>query len=439
MSKWRWLFLQLARLLWLRAALFALLGGAAAALALLADRGLPWKLPFDIGTDAVDSILSIIASSMLAVTTFSVSVMITSFGAATTNVTPRATKLLMQDRIAQNVLSTFIGSFLFSIVGLVAVQAGAYGPEGRAVLFIVTIGVIAWIVISLLRWIDHLTRLGRVGETTDRVEEAAKEAIEMRLEEPYLGGRRLDDAERQVPESAIAVTAAATGYILYVDMAALSQCAEKIEADIYLDLVPGKFAYHHTALARIDTPSLPDDDEWDKVRKRVRGAFTISDERSFDQDPRFGLSVLSEIALRALSPGINDPGTAIDVIGRATRLLTIWAEGDREPTEIEYPRIHVPPIEADDLFDDAFRLIARDGAAQLDVQLRLRKALRALSQMGTDDFRRAAREQARLALKRAEKAIELDEDLQRLTEIDVPISPAELPALRAATGGRTRE
>jgi len=81
--------------------------------------------------------------------------------------------------VTQNVLSTFIGSFLFSIVGIIVLKTGAYGDRGRVVLFIVAIGVIALIVFSLLRWIDHLMQLGRVGETTDRVERATEEASEL--------------------------------------------------------------------------------------------------------------------------------------------------------------------------------------------------------------------------------------------------------------------
>ena len=64
--------------------------------------------------------------------------------------------------------------------------------------------------------------------------------------------------------------------------------------------------------------SGPEDED---VHKAVAEAFTIGAERTFDQDPRFGLCVLAEIASRALSPAVNDPGTAIDVIGRAVRLL----------------------------------------------------------------------------------------------------------------------
>ncbi|MBM3606634.1 MAG: DUF2254 domain-containing protein, partial [Alphaproteobacteria bacterium] len=188
MSTWRWQLLQISRRLWFRATLIGLLGVVAAGFATLADRFVPDDWNPSIGADSIDTILSIIASSMLAVTTFSLSTLTTALGGATTNVTPRATRLLMQDRVTQNVLSTFVGAFLFSVVGLVVLQTNVYGEQGRAVLFIVTIGVLVLIVTSLLRWIDRLIHLGRVGETTGRVEEATRKAIAARRAEPFLGG-----------------------------------------------------------------------------------------------------------------------------------------------------------------------------------------------------------------------------------------------------------
>ena len=83
---------------------------------------------------------------MLAVTTFSLSTMVSAYSAATSNVTPRATKLIMEDTTTQTVLSTFVGSFLFSLVGIIALSTGALRRPGRVVLFAVTILVIVAIV-----------------------------------------------------------------------------------------------------------------------------------------------------------------------------------------------------------------------------------------------------------------------------------------------------
>ena len=133
-------------------ALFSLLAIATALVAIVAEPYIPRDVPTKIGADAVDNILGIIASSMLAVTTFSLSTMVSAYSAATSNVTPRATRLVMEDSTTQNVLATFVGSFLYSLVAIIALSTGAYGETGRVVLFIVTIVVIALIVVTLLRW-----------------------------------------------------------------------------------------------------------------------------------------------------------------------------------------------------------------------------------------------------------------------------------------------
>src|SRR5690606_17428409 len=149
--------------------------------------------------------------ALLAVTTFSLGVMTSAFGAATTNVTPRATKLLMEDELTNSVLSTFIGAFLFSIVGIIVLKTGSYGERGRVVLFLITIVVIGLVVIQLLRWINHLISLGRVGATIDRVEAATSAAIDERLAVPYLGARPWFDVS-MVPPGALPVYASAIGY-----------------------------------------------------------------------------------------------------------------------------------------------------------------------------------------------------------------------------------
>lgn len=89
MNYWHWIFERVRRQLWWRAVAFGIAGMFTAVLALVVEKVFPWEIPFNLSPDAVDSLLNIIASSMLAVTTFSLGVMTAAFGAATTNVTPR--------------------------------------------------------------------------------------------------------------------------------------------------------------------------------------------------------------------------------------------------------------------------------------------------------------------------------------------------------------
>jgi len=154
------------------------------------------------------------------------------------------------------------------------------------------------------------------------------------------------------------------------------------------------------------------------VSKDVCQCFTLGKERSFDQDPRYGMAVMSDIASRALSTGVNDQGTAIDVLGRVVRVLTCWSEGEELGPlgTLRRRRVHVPPTELADLFDEMFTPIARDGAGTLEVQVKLHEALRMLAQYGSA-YRSNAQRHARLALLRAEEALQLEDDKVRVRQL----------------------
>ena len=424
MSRWRWLLTVFARKLWLRVSVMALIGVGTAVAGIVFAPYVPDNWTIKIGAQAIDGILNVLASSMLAVTVFSMSTMVAAYGAATNNVTPRATKLLMEDNTSQNVLGTFIGSFLFSLVGIIALSTGLYGSQGRAILLIVTIGLIALISITILRWIDYLARFGRLGETIQRVEEATWKAMESRLAHPHLGGSPLDS---DPPECAWPVFAETIGYVQHVDVGALEDCAKAADRAIFLMVLPGIFADPSRPVAKV---SGPEDNDFGKA---VAKAFTIGAERTFDQDPRFGLCVLAEIASRALSPAVNDPGTAIDVIGRGVRLLSQWAQFDASEVdpEVTCPHVWVPAIEVGDMFDDIFAPIARDGAGMLEIQLRLQKAFVALVAADSGALGDAARRHSVTALKRAEVALTLEEERRAVLKVSSligTVSGAETPA-----------
>jgi len=409
-SKWQWLLAQLTRMLWIRASLFALLAVFAALLATAADRVMPEGLPLSIGAESVEPILHILASSMLTVTTFSLTVMVSAYAAATTSVTPRGVRLLMQDTTTQNVLGTFLGSFLFSLVAIIALNTGAYGERGRIVLFVFTLLVILIIVITMLRWIEHLSRFGRVGDTTDRVEQATLSALHNRIDNPCMGARPWLDGV--LPADVIPVYAECVGYVQHVDVERLQEAVEGQALQVYVGSLPGGFVHSGAALAWVGAAA-------DKqTLDRLCAAFTVGKERSFDQDPRFGLAVLAEIASRALSPAMNDPGTAIDVIGRGVRVLSGWPAdpGTVLSKAIHYSQVSVPPLALGDLFDDVFSPIARDGASLIEVQARLQKAYQGLAAKA-GSFQAESQRHAALALKRAETAMTLEEDLTKVRSL----------------------
>jgi len=422
MTRWQWLLIQMTRKLWFRATAFSILAVVTALAALLVKPYIPEDIPARVGADAVDKILTILASSMLAVTTFSVSTLVSAYSGAASNVTPRAIKLLMEDSSTQNMLATFIGSFLFSLVGLIALSSGVYGNAGRVVLFVVTIGVVLLIVVTLLRWIDHVSSFGRLGETTERIEQAASESARAERQAPCLGAMPLTagDGVAADESSRHAIFVHEVGYVQHIDVRALQEVAHRMGTPIRVQVRPGAFVDPFQPIATC-VVALNDDD-----RKTVEHAFTLGAARSFDQDPRFGLCVLTEVASRALSPATNDPGTAIDIVGRLTRLMMVWsnhanAERDAQPypraAQVRYPDVYLPPIVIDDLFDDAFTPVAHYGAGNLEVGIKLQKALAVLARAPHPEFRRCALAHSALAVARAEHVLTMAVDLARLRDV----------------------
>lgn len=154
-----------------------------------------------VTADGVKDILKIIASSMLAVTIFSLSIMVQAFNIASTTASPRADKLLMQDSTARNALGSFIGSFLFSIVGIIGINSKIYDQDIIAILFMFTIIMIVVIIVMLLQWINQLFRLGRVSSTIDLVENALNQSIIQRSKQPFLFAHEMKKADEDLDKN----------------------------------------------------------------------------------------------------------------------------------------------------------------------------------------------------------------------------------------------
>lgn len=367
-SRWRWVARLLFRRIWFRAALFSIFAVALALVAAFVAPYIPYDISTKIGSDAVDNILAVLASSMLAVTTFSLTAMVSAFSGASGTITPRATQLLVEDSTAQNALSTFLGAFLFAIVGICALSTGIYGKSGRVILFIGTILVIAIIVITLLRWIGHLSSFGRVGSTIDQLEKVTQAAISG-------SGYHVSIAAAPDVRSAEqrAVLADAIGYVTHIDLGALDDLACRLDCAIDVQVMPGAFVTTAREIALLERGDRDTDAE-------IRAAFTVAHHREFDHDPRLGLIVLSEIASRALSPGVNDPGTAIAVLGAGVRVMAAFLD-ERAFQSPPAARVRLPDLVVDDLLDDLIRPIARDGAGVVEVAVKLQRSLGEMADM----------------------------------------------------------
>lgn len=395
--------------LWFRPLIFCVLSVFGALLASIADSTPLNEVAPEIKTESLQQLLSTISGSMLVISIFAVSSMISAFSAASSTATPRSFKLITADDVSQNALSVFIGSFIYSIVAMVALNNGYYGKAGHFILFLFTLLFFALVIVTFLRWVERISKLGRMGHTIKLVENATASAIKARLESPTLNGIAINPTQ----EKGLAIYSDVTGYVQQINMFRLQKIAEKLNAIITVNAIPGVFVTLDKPLFYVilkTTASEVID------YKEIKTAFTLGHVRYFESDPRFGLITLSEIASRALSPGVNDPGTAIQIIGSHVRMFSLWNKTaqDKSSEKDVFNRIAVPEIAINDLFIDAFRPIARDGAGNIEVMIRLQKAFRAIASIDNFDLKKASLQHSKEAFERAELEMKYEMDLRAL-------------------------
>lgn len=374
------LWTRLRAQLWFKPACWSVGAVIVALGAVLANGVVPdGKLP-DVSQATLQSLLTIIASSMLAVSTFSLSILVQAFTSAAGSATPRALRVIMADDNAQSAVATFIAAFIYAMIALLAMGLGYYGPTGRFVLLVVTILVVLQVIVMLIRWIRTLSQLGRMGHTVEKVEVAARAALLAYWRAPALGGAALP---RGTAPAGQRLAAAATGHVQHVDVQALQELAASRQWQVFLRVRPGAFVVRGETLAVVAPGAGGVQDALqDEAAETLRAAVEIGPDRNFDQDPRFGLLVLGEIGQRAMSSAVNDPGSAIYVAGAITRaLVDSWCDAHRaaQPDDAVCDRVFVPAMDEADLVRDAFAALQRDAAGSVEVHTRLIKLLAAIA------------------------------------------------------------
>lgn len=220
--------------LWVRPLAACLLSIAAALAAKLADGTELGAILPAIKPEPVETMLSIMAASMLVIATFAVSSMVSAYASASSTATPRSFTLIIGDDKSQNALSTFIGAFIYSIVALTALKNGYFKAAGHFTLFVLTAIAFGVVIITFVRWVDSIARLGRIGTTIAKVEQATTQALMRRKEAPTLHGVPV------LPQAhGWAVFAPKVGYVQHIDLAALQAWAKKTEGRVVIAALPG--------------------------------------------------------------------------------------------------------------------------------------------------------------------------------------------------------
>lgn len=388
--------------LWLSTILSTLFAIGFAFAAKLSTIFLPADILPSIALDTLNSLLDVIASTMFAVSTFSLSIMVSAFSSAANSVTPRATTLVVDDKASRRTISSFISAFIYAIIAKTALGLDFFGQNGQFVLFVSTILVLIYVIFTLIQWIYVLSKLGRLGNTLDKIYIAAEKTLQAYRQDPQMGACW----QGVVGMQAQSIQAHQVGYLTHIDMVKLQKIAGKLQTYIHIEVRPGQLILPDTILAKVDLA-----DEIDVITQ----CFVIDKDRSFNQDPEWGFIVLSEVAQRALSPAVNDPGTAINVMSAMMKLL-ITTEPKKESKQ-KFDRLSIIPFAINDVIKDGFSPIARDGASILEVQLILQKSLAAIWQYAPEkSLANAAKSQADDYLERAKSTLVFEKDKETLVK-----------------------
>jgi uncharacterized membrane protein len=341
---------------------------------------------YTFGAEGARAILSAIASSMITVAGLTFSITMLTLQLASSQFGPRLLRNFMRDRGNQIVLGTFIATFVYCLLVLRTVR----GTEGSS--FVPHISVAFGVLLALasiavlIYFIHHVANGIRIETLLTELAAETRAAID-RLYPERLGrdspASTDEPAQHPIPncfdDEAKAVRPAASGYVQHVDVDALMRLATEHDLILRADVAPGSFVTERGLIAT----AYPRDRVSDEVTGFLQAAFVIGQERTPEQDLQFSIRRIVEIAQRALSPGVNDPTTALYCIDRLDEAFGRLADRDL-PSSLRYDeerrlRVVTQVISIDELACAAFASIARYGTGDADVVRRLLDAMNVLS------------------------------------------------------------
>jgi uncharacterized membrane protein len=205
-----------ARKLWVRVASMALMAVLVSIATIFFEGYLPAVLRDQFDSSAVLPILNILASGMLAVSTFSLNVMVSAYRAAAGQATPRAHRILLDDTTTQSVLSVFIGAFVYAFSAIILFKTGLHTDKSAVISMAVTVGVVVLVIVAMVRWVDHLSDLGSMDATLYTIEQKTRASLINIRAHPTLSGNVLTQDTR-IPADAIPLPAPASGYLQMID------------------------------------------------------------------------------------------------------------------------------------------------------------------------------------------------------------------------------
>jgi uncharacterized membrane protein len=396
--------------LWLVPTLMVVAGCVLAVLLLRADagRGLEdiyeaWWLHSGDAAHAHD-LLSTLLSAVITMASLVFSVTIVALTLAANQYGPRLIRIFRADRRTQVILGLFVMTIVYSVLVLRTIHIDA--PDAQVPHISVTVGTALSLVcvLALLAFVQGVARSIVADEVAKRVGHELHLAVDHL---PELNGASQDEPgdEDLPPDFAAKASPIALeqeGYVQAIDYDAIVAWAEDADALVQIDVRPGHF------VAKGDTPiqvyGAPAD------IARIAGAVVIGGERTPTQDLEFGIRHLVEIALRALSPGVNDPFTAVAVIDRLraslTRVMTHRLPSAHMRGRSGALRLHRTVTTCEGILDAAFNQIRQAATDHPAVLIHLLDSIgRIAAHARLDEQRQGLARHARLILAAATRAV----------------------------------
>lgn len=272
---------------------------------------------------AARTVLSVIAGSLITVAGLTFSVTMVVLQLTSSQFSPRIVRNYLGDRITQATIGSFVGIFAYCLVALRSIGGGTDGNAAVPRLSLTIASALALFALAMLiAFIHHIAQLVQASELTARVAHQALSAIDRLY--PSRSGEEADveDADQMLERwhsegKPGLVRASRPGFVQAVALGSLAEGLPEPRPRVHVLVAPGDFAFVDEPLVEI-WPGEGAEKLHDLVVRNIR----IASEREIDQDAHFAVRQLTDIALRAISPGVNDPTTAATCIAYLRSVLT---------------------------------------------------------------------------------------------------------------------
>ncbi len=351
-----------------------------------------WPRLFGAGADGSRGLLAAIASSMITVAGVTFSITIVTLALASSQYTSRILRNFMRDRTNQTVLGVFLGVFAYCLVVLRTIRGG---DEGVFVPALAVLGALLLAFVAIGFLISFIHHIAASIQATSIIAAVAGETLEAvdRLFPTEIGDgapeRTPADLDRELSRQPwVTIPARTTGYIQRIDADGLFAIAREQDVIVRMERGIGEFVIEGSRLAATAGPPLDDD-----TLRKLHVAYSVDTHRTVQQDAAYGIRQIVDVALKALSPGINDTTTAINCIDFLGAILARLAQRSIEsPYRSDGGQVRVvtrgPTFPG--LLGEAFDQIRQNAEGNVAVLVRLLQVLDMLVERTADDQRRRA-------------------------------------------------